>query len=356
MSTFTSELVGWYVSVARDLPWRENKDPYRIWISEIMLQQTQVDTVIPYYHRFLGFFPTVHALAEAPTEQVLKAWEGPGYYSRARNLQRAAQEVVALYDGAMPADPVALKALPGIGDYTTGAIASIAFELPVAAVDGNVLRVVSRLAAWDADITKPAAKIAISRWVEDRFPERGFRGDFTQALMELGATVCTPTNPGCERCPVATHCQALAEGRVRELPVRSAKAKPRIETTLVAVIWDGDRVLIQRRPDTGLLAGMWEFPSVVPVPGDASEATLSLALGEFGLQVSLRAPLAAVQHTFTHIKMTYEAYTGRLVSGALIPTDARRWETLDGLAALPFSKAQHKLIAVIRDRTLLSAL
>ncbi len=356
MSSFTADLLTWYAGAARSLPWRETRDPYRIWISEIMLQQTQVDTVIPYYHRFLGQFPTVRALAAAPTEQVLKAWEGLGYYSRARNLQRAAQEVVALYDGAMPADPVALKALPGIGDYTVGAIASIAFDLPVPAVDGNVLRVVARVTANDADITRPATKAAVAQWVEARFPPAGSAGDFTQSLMELGATVCSPTRPACERCPVASHCQALVQGRVGDLPVKAAKTPPRRETTLVAVIWDGERVLIQRRPDKGLLAGMWEFPSVEPCNGEAPEATLIRAMDDLGLQVTVQAPLAAVQHTFSHIKMTYEAYTGRRRAGALIASDSRRWETLESLAALPFSKAQHKLIAVIRGKTLLTAL
>jgi A/G-specific adenine glycosylase len=356
MTPFTADLVGWYRLNARTLPWRETRDPYRIWVSEIMLQQTQVDTVIPYYHRFLDRFPTVQDLAEAPTDDVLKAWEGLGYYSRGRNLQRAAQEIVALYGGQVPDDPVALRALPGIGDYTVGAIASIAFGRPVPAVDGNVLRVVSRIAAWDHDIAKPAAKATVASWVGERFPAEA-AGDFTQALMELGATVCTPANPGCQRCPVSEHCQALAQGRVATLPVKSSKAPPRPERSLVGIIWDGEQVLVQRRPATGLLAGMWEFPTILAEPGEPAEAQLERRLAESqGVTVRMTSPLTSVQHTFSHIRMTYDAYSGRLQGERAAVTDDRRWVTLAELDGLAFSKAQLKLIAVVRSQTLLSVL
>jgi A/G-specific adenine glycosylase len=320
-----------------------------------MLQQTQVDTVIPYYHRFFARFPTVGALAEAPTDDVLKAWEGLGYYSRGRNLQKAAQEVMALYDGQMPDDPVALRALPGIGAYTVGAIASIAFGRPVPAVDGNVLRVVSRIAAWDHDIAKPAAKAAVGAWVGERFPADA-AGDFTQALMELGATVCTPQQPKCGSCPVAGHCEALAQGRVGELPVKARKTPPRVARSLVAIIGDGDHVLVQRRPPTGLLAGLWEFPTVTAGDGEA-ERELAQALAEsLGVGVQITAPLTTVQHTFTHIRMTYDAYRCRLTGGRPEAQEDRRWVNLAALDDLAFSKAQLKLIAVLRQGTLLGLL
>jgi A/G-specific adenine glycosylase len=355
MTAFADDLIGWYQANARRLPWRETRDPYRIWVSEIMLQQTQVDTVIPYYQRFLDSFPTVQALAEAATDDVLKAWEGLGYYSRGRNLQRAAQEVMALYGGQIPDDPIALRALPGIGDYTTGAIASIAFGRPVPAVDGNVLRVVSRIAAWDHDIAKPAAKATVAAWVAERFPLAA--GDFTQALMELGATVCTPAKPTCANCPVARHCQALAQDRVAELPLKSAKAPPRPERSLVGVIWHGDLVLVQRRPLTGLLAGMWEFPTFLADADGEAEAQLARSLAEaLGASVRIAAPLASVQHTFSHIRMTYDAYSGRLEGERPASTADRRWVTLAELDELAFSKAQLKLIAIVRRQTLLSLL
>lgn len=356
MSALGRTLVAWYRSHARDLPWRQTRDPYRIWVSEIMLQQTQVDTVIPYYHRFLDRFPTVQRLAAAPTDDVLKAWEGLGYYSRGRNLQKAAQAVVELYGGEMPDDPVALRALPGIGDYTVGAIASIAFGRPVPAVDGNVLRVVSRLAAWDHDIAKPAAKATVAAWVAAHFPPDA-AGDFTQALMELGATVCTPAHPNCLNCPVAGSCQAKAQDRVGVLPVKSAKTPPRPARSWVAIIEDGDHVLVQRRPATGLLAGLWEFPTYLAQPDETGEAALTTALGrDLGVPVTIQAPLTAVQHTFSHIRMTYDAYTGRLAGPRPAPGDDRRWVGLDALDTLAFSKAQLKLIAVVRDRTLLTLL
>jgi A/G-specific adenine glycosylase len=356
MSGFSTDLVAWYRQHARSLPWRETRDPYRIWVSEIMLQQTQVDTVIPYFHRFLDRFPTVEALAEAPIDDVLKAWEGLGYYSRGRNLQRAAQAVVALYAGQMPDDPVALRALPGIGDYTVGAIASIAFGRPVPAVDGNVLRVVSRLAAWDHDIARPAAKATVAAWVAERFPADA-AGDFTQALMELGATVCTPANPACGRCPVAPHCQAKAQERVAELPVKSSKAPPRPERSWVGIIRHDDHVLVQRRPAPGLLAGMWEFPTFLAQAGETGEAALTAALSrDLGVPVTIQAPLTSVQHTFSHIRMTYDAFTGRIEGPRPDQADDRRWVNLAGLDSLAFSKAQLKLIAVLRSQTLLTLL
>jgi A/G-specific adenine glycosylase len=223
-------------------------------------------------------------------------------------------------------------------------------------VDGNVLRVVSRIAAWDHDIAKPAAKATVASWVGERFPAEA-AGDFTQALMELGATVCTPANPGCQRCPVSEHCQALAQGRVVALPVKSSKAPPRPERSLVGIIWDGEQVLVQRRPATGLLAGMWEFPTILAEPGEPAEAQLERRLAEsLGVTVRMTSPLTSVQHTFSHIRMTYDAYSGRLQGERAAVTDDRRWVTLAELDGLAFSKAQLKLIAVVRSQTLLSVL
>lgn len=355
MTPFAAELLAWYRENARDLPWRRTQDPYHIWVSEIMLQQTQVDTVIPYYERFLTLFPTLTALALAPTEQVLKAWEGLGYYSRARNLQKGAQTVLEAHNGQVPADAAALRQLPGVGDYTTGAIASIAFGLPVPAVDGNVLRVVSRVAAYDGDIAKPAAKAEVTRWVAGQMPATD-AGDFTQAMMELGATVCSPTRPACQSCPVAGRCEAKRQQLVDKLPVKSKKTPPRPETSVVGVIWDGERVLVQQRPDQGLLAGMWEFPTFAASADDAGEAVLVRQFAERGLTVAITSPLATIEHTFSHIKMTYQAFLGRRLDGETAGTTAHRWATLAEIDRLPFSKAQLRLLTALKERPLLAAL
>jgi A/G-specific adenine glycosylase len=223
-TTFSRELLAWYRSGNRDLPWRRSRDPYFIWVSEIMLQQTRVDTVIPYFNRFVERFPTVRDLAEAPEEDVLKLWEGLGYYSRARNLQAAAREVTERYGGKIPDDKEAVSGLKGVGPYTAGAILSIAFNRPEPAVDGNVMRVLSRYFCIDEDIARPATRIRMEGLARELIPE-GAAGDFNQALMELGALVCTPRSPHCLICPVMEHCAGRIAGREEELPVKS-KAKP----------------------------------------------------------------------------------------------------------------------------------
>ncbi|MWC30323.1 A/G-specific adenine glycosylase [Paenibacillus sp. MMS18-CY102] len=271
---FGRELLGWYDMVKRVLPWRQNRDPYRVWVSEIMLQQTRVDTVIPYYERFMARFPTVQALAEAPEEDVLKHWEGLGYYSRARNLQAGAREVVSQYRGIVPDDAAAVASLKGVGPYTAGAIMSIAFNRPEPAVDGNVMRVLSRFWELEDDIAKPATRVRIEKLARSIIPE-GRAGDFNQALMELGALVCTPKSPGCLTCPVMQHCAGRLAGKELVLPIKTKAKPPRPEHRLgVIVAGSGEhvgQVLVRQRPDTGLLAKMWELPHVL-VSKDAEKA------------------------------------------------------------------------------------
>ncbi|MBO7743719.1 A/G-specific adenine glycosylase, partial [Paenibacillus sp. MWE-103] len=263
---FSEELLHWYLANKRDLPWRMNRDPYRVWVSEIMLQQTRVDTVIPYYERFMAKFPTAAALAEAPEPEVLKCWEGLGYYSRARNLQAGAKEVVARHGGAVPDDRDAVAALRGVGPYTTGAIMSIAFNRPEPAVDGNVMRVLSRYFCLEEDIAKPSTRVGIEKLAASLIPE-GAAGDFNQALMELGALVCTPKSPGCLTCPVMRHCEGRMAGKEHELPVKSKAKPPRRETRIAALVAgsgaNAGKLLVRRRPDSGLLAQMWELPHVL---------------------------------------------------------------------------------------------
>lgn len=296
-------LLAWYHAHHRILPWRDPIVPYHTWVSEIMLQQTRVDAVIDYYHRFLTALPTIADLADAPEEQLLKLWEGLGYYNRVRNLQKAARVVVAEHDGVLPADYQMLQTLPGIGKYTAGAIASIAFGIPVPAVDGNVLRVISRVVGSRENISKASTKSAMETEllaVMAQPPAVDQAGDFVQALMELGALICVPNGaPKCATCPLQSFCVAHHENLTDQIPVKDEKKARTLEQKTVLVLQHGDRFALQKRPDKGLLASMWEFPSCA---GKLKKAEV-LAL-PYDIQ-SVRS-LGAGKHIFTHIewKMT----------------------------------------------------
>ena len=255
-------LLQWYGDNARDLPWRKTADPYRIWVSEIMLQQTRVAAVMGYYERFLAAFPTVRDLAQAPEERLTKLWQGLGYYSRARNLQKAARQIEEQFGGAFPAEYDAILSLAGVGEYTAGAVASIAFGIAVPAVDGNVLRVVTRILGDRSDITRPAVRQEVRRLLLRVIPKNA-PGAFNQALMELGATVCLPNGaPLCENCPVRELCLARAEDAAAEIPVKTPKKARRVEERTVYLLFYRGRVALRRRPERGLLAGLWEYPNL----------------------------------------------------------------------------------------------
>ena len=241
------------------MPWRENPDAYRVWVSEIMLQQTRIQAVMGYYERFMTAFPTLSALSDADEDLVLKLWEGLGYYSRARNLHKCAKLVMERYGGEFPADYKALRSLPGIGDYTAGAIASIAFDLPEAAVDGNVMRLHARLTANATEVQNPAYRKSVRQELSAMSPE-GHCGDFTSALMELGETVCVPGTPRCEECPLRGQCEAYKRGETEKYPVMAAKKPRRVEERNVLLLLRGNRIALRKRPNRGLLAGLWEFP------------------------------------------------------------------------------------------------
>lgn len=322
---FGSELLDWYKREKRDLPWRRNRDPYAIWVSEIMLQQTRVETVIPYYHRFMERFPTIGDLAAAPEEEVLKAWEGLGYYSRARNLQAAARQVMERYGGSVPNDKAAVSGLKGVGPYTAGAILSIAFNLPEPAVDGNVMRVLSRFFNLDGDIAKPSVRAELEKLARELIPE-GEASGFNQALMELGALVCTPRSPGCLACPVMKRCAGRLAGRERELPVKTKAKAPKPVYRLAVLIESGSgepsgagRVLVRRRPDEGLLARMWELPHVeapnrsVWAASDAAAAWLEGALAAEGLQVRPIRCIGEAEHVFTHLHWFVKVWSAELI-------------------------------------------
>jgi len=311
-------LLQWYEENARELPWRQDVTAYRIWISEIMLQQTRVTAVMGYFTRFLEAFPTVEALANAPEERLLKLWQGLGYYSRARNLQKAAQQIMERHNGQFPAEYEDIRALAGVGDYTAAAIASIAFGLPYPAVDGNLLRVAARVMGDDTDITAPAGKRHFSEAIAAVFPVK-YPGMFNQAMMDLGATVCLPNGaPLCDRCPAAWFCEANRRGIQEKLPVRSAKKPRRIEERNVFFFFRNNRVALRQRPEKGLLAKLWEFPN------DTDPHQL------WGLTLLSPPRFAGVgKHIFTHIEWHMTAYTAQLAPDEL--PDGWVWATLNEL-------------------------
>jgi A/G-specific adenine glycosylase len=315
-------LLAWYARNHRDLPWRHTRDPYPVWVSEIMLQQTRAQAVIPYYHRFLARFPTVEALAAAAEDDVLALWSGLGYYSRARNLRLAAQRIAA--GGGFPRDYAALRALPGIGDYTAAAIGSIAFDLPFTVLDGNVLRVVARVSNDASDIsaarTRAAFREIAQQWLDPRQP-----GHFNQALMELGATVCLPRHPLCPVCPLAACCRARQEGTAAQLPVKLRQTAPvSLAGTLLVVRHRGRILLRQRHAAASRMAGFWELPS----PEDLPAATLGARIGE-------------IRHTITHHHYTLEV---RAATATLPRRNGFQWFPIAQLTRIPFSTTARKAL------------
>ena len=325
-------LLRWYRENARDLPWRKTRDPYRIWVSEIMLQQTRVEAVKPYFQRFIQELPDVASLAAVEDDRLMKLWEGLGYYNRARNLKKAAGIVVEAYGGSMPGDYEALLGLPGIGTYTAGAIASIAFGIPVPAVDGNVLRVVSRVLASREDILKQSTK----RWMEDllkkTMPAHG-ASHFNQGLIEIGAVVCVPGGPPrCPDCPLESLCLARKRGLTEEIPVKTPAKKRRIEERTVCILEQGSQVGIRRRRDEGLLASLYELPNV---EGFLEEQELPEAFGLDPARILEIEPLGPAKHIFSHVEWHMKGYRiaveGKLPPGYL----AVNREDLKKVYALP---------------------
>lgn len=348
-----SRLLSWYDEHRRDLPWRtppgEVPDPYRVWLSEVMLQQTRVETVKPYYERWLARYPSLDALAEAPLDDVLKAWEGLGYYSRARNFHRAVREVSERYGGGVPAEPEAFRALPGVGRYTAGAVMSIAFGRPEPLVDGNVRRVFAR---WTDD---PAPSDAVLWELAAALVPGERPGDLNQAVMELGATVCTPRSPRCAACPVRGSCGAFAAGTQEERPARR-KARPvPHEDTAVAVVQREGKVLLVRRPVDARLGGMWAFPAVVRAPGESVAAGAERAAREWlGLTVRAGEEIGVVEHAFTHVRATYRAVRCEIVSGEprSLLGDAWAWAGPDEMGGFALPVAQRKIAALAAEPTL----
>ena len=347
IDAFRRALLDWYGEHQRDLPWRRTHDPYAVWISEIMLQQTRVDQVRPYYDRFMERFPTVEHLGKAPLENVLKAWEGMGYYARARNLHRAARRVVDEHGGQIPDDPVRISDLPGIGPYTAAAILSIAFGRDCPVVDGNVVRVLSRLFHLTDNPASSAARKRIDS-LAGRLLASGRAGDYNQAMMELGATICTPRNPRCGECPVNPYCEArklLPDPSV--LPKKRPRAQRPHRHVAAGIVHRDDKVLIVRRPAEGLLGGLWEFPGGVVGNGVVGETFLAEELKDtLGIDIRVDYAVTTLRHAFTHFEMTLQGYSCSYLEGAARHRDGKecRWVRFEDLGGFAFPRAYQRLI------------
>ncbi|WP_179393495.1 A/G-specific adenine glycosylase [Sporosarcina sp. JAI121] len=327
---FRESLLSWYRREKRDLPWRRTSNPYYIWVSEVMLQQTRVETVIPYYERFIENFPTMEALANADENDLLKMWEGLGYYSRARNLQAGVREVMSNYGGEVPANRTEISTLKGVGPYTAGAVLSIAYGVPEHAVDGNVMRVVSRLLLIEDDIAIPRTKKIFETVIMDLIDKED-PSSFNQGLMELGATICTP-KPRCLLCPVMDFCLAFQEGRQEELPVKTKKTKMEIIPVASFAIRNAqEEWLLRQRPAKGLLAGLWEFPMVERV---GVESPQDMALQHFGIELKETVDILSFKHIFSHLTWEMKSFGARIEKAAPIP-EGYRFFTEDEVEALP---------------------
>lgn len=339
---FTKNLLCWYRRHHRNLPWRETSDPYRIWVSEVMLQQTTVQSVIPYYEKWLALFPDLGSLARAPLEKVLKAWQGLGYYARARNMKQAAQVLVKSYDGRFPRRYEELRKLPGFGPYTTAAVLSLVFDLPYPVLDANVRRVVMRVARMSGEPNVRKDKLLMERllgWIPRKKP-----GLFNQAMMELGALVCRSRGPLCLLCPVRAFCRAYEAGDQEIIPRPKKRSSTKIEAVVGIIRKDG-KFLIQKRPSSGLLADLWEFPGGKREAEETLEQALRRELREeLGVEVADARPLITVRHAYTRFRVRLHAYECRLKSDPKTDPKKLRWVSLRALRRYPFPSGSARIV------------
>lgn len=341
--SFSRDLLRWYRRSARELPWRTTKDPYKIWISEIMLQQTTVAAVIPYYNRWIKRFPTIHHVARAHEQTILKFWQGLGYYSRARNIKKTAKGICQDFQGHLPRDPVLLKSLPGFGPYTVGAVASIAFDIRHPIIDANVRRVVMRVLAIEG---KADSKIdrKVYSYLDTILPKKNV-GDFNQALMELGALICKKNNPLCSACPVRNFCEAYRKG-IQELIPKSVSKVIKNQEAAIAVIKDKNKILIQKRPDKGLFAGLWEFPGgKLKKEEGVRQALKRKVIEELGAEVKNIKFLLNVTHYYTQFKVRLHVFTCALESNSY-PTSPlqHKWVSIPQLSNYPMPSGSAKIV------------
>jgi A/G-specific adenine glycosylase len=361
-SKIQNSLLVWFRANARDLPWRTDRTPYRVWLSEMMLQQTQVETVIPYFERFLARFPTIDDLAVAPIGDVLKLWEGLGYYARARNLHQAAQVIVNERHGEWPRTVEGLLALPGIGRYTAGAIASLAFDVDAPVLDGNVIRVLCRVFAIERDPKDAKVREELWQLAEELLPRsprllgeglgvRGGAGEFNEALMELGALICTPRNPKCDLCPLVKQCAAKKRNLQNQLPLKTKrKPLPHFDVT-AAVIRKSGRLLIAQRPFGGRLGGLWEFPGGKVEPGETLPQCLRREIKEeLGVRIKVGQPIISIDHAYTHFKITLHAFECELVSGKpqAVQVQDFKWVRMSELEKYAFAKTDLRIIEALK--------
>lgn len=340
-------MINWFAAEKRDLPWRRTADPYQIWISEIMLQQTRVDTVIPYYKRFVEKFPILNDLAEADEQVLLKQWEGLGYYSRARNLQAGVKEVAENYGGIVPNNRKEISSLKGVGPYTAGAVLSIAYGIPEHAVDGNVMRVLSRILLIEEDIAKPKTRKIFEEAVTEIISHED-PSSFNQGLMELGALICTPTSPKCLLCPVREHCAAFHEGKQNKLPIKTKAKKTKLLQYAMVAIRNNDRLLMEQRPSTGLLANMWQFPMLETI-ADVLPLEIEEQLSE-SLQgvVDKVEKITSFKHVFSHLTWNVDGFIAE--SENIVVPAHMKWVTAEELELLPIAGPVQKMKTALQQR------
>ena len=343
--TLQTRLLNWYHKNKRILPWRDHPDAYAVWVSEIMLQQTRVEAVIPYFEKWMRLFPTVHALANATEQDVLNAWEGLGYYSRARNLHKAAKVVAQEYHGELPSYLTELVKLPGIGRYTAGAVASIAFGMDEPALDGNLKRVYARLFDIEEPVDSPEGERLLWKIARQNLP-MGKAGDFNQALMDLGATICIPKTPRCLLCPLMELCQARANGTQELRPVKKPKKSVPHYVHAAGVILKDGKVLLAQRPARGLLGGMWEFPNGRVEEDPSGELEKALGAG-YSLKVQRKEALGVVQHAYTHFKVTVHAF--RCEFSSILKKDALKWVPVNQLEEYPMGKVDRLIADMVKQ-------
>ncbi len=350
MSRFTQNLLKWYARQGRSLPWRGSPDPYAVWVSEIMLQQTRVETVIPYFLRWMERFPGIPELAAASEQEVLSAWEGLGYYGRARNIHKAARMIMENYAGELPREPAVLRKLPGIGRYSAGAIASMAHGQDVAALDGNIRRVLARYFDVAEPADSPAGQARLWALAEKHLP-KGHAGDYNQALMDLGATICVPKTPRCLLCPLNEQCLARRLGIQDQRPVLKPKAEIPHYTVTAAVIQKKGKVLLAKRPSKGLLGGMWEFPGGKSEQYETLQACLKREIREeLGVGIRVGEPLGVYQHAYTHFRITVHAFKCNLTGGEPKPIEAAEiaWVDPAVLTDYPMGKVDRQIASKIK--------